>query len=395
MEIYSVTEALYYLKIKLDCDEHLSDLWMQGEVSGCSRTAGGHYFFTLKDGTGQLPCVLFRASAMRQMHLPKDGSNFIMHGRMDVYESNGKLQFYVDQIQPDGVGRLHLEFEALKQRLEAEGLFAAERKRPLPARPKIIGIVTSPTAAAFQDILNVLGRRYPLAQLILSPTQVQGDAAPPQIVRAIAALNQLTEIDVIIVARGGGSLEDLWAFNDERVARAVFASRIPVVTGVGHEIDYTIVDYVADLRAPTPSAAAELVAPHLDELREEVRNLADRVYIALQNKLDEDRNELDSVNRRLILSSPVARIAAIRRRLQEVKERNSMHLHHSLELRQARVSALSSRLKVLNPNQILERGYAIVSRTADGRVITNTQEIAPGEALQVRVKDGTFGVKAV
>ncbi len=395
MEIYSVTEALYYLKVKLDCDEHLSDLWMQGEVSGCSRTAGGHYFFTLKDGTGQMSSVLFKASAMRQTHLPHDGSNYIMHGRMDVYETNGRLQFYVDQIQPDGIGRLHLEFEALKQRLEAEGLFAVERKRPLPVRPKVIGVVTSPTAAAFQDILNVLGRRFPLAQLILSPTQVQGEAAPPQIVLALAALNQLADVEVIIVARGGGSLEDLWAFNDERVARAIFASRIPVVTGVGHEVDYTIVDYVSDLRAPTPSAAAELVAPHLDELRDEVRSLTDRAYIALQNKLDEDRAELEGVNRRLILSSPVARIATIRRRLEEVKERNTMHLHHSLELRQARVGSVASRLKVLNPNQILERGYAIVSREADGRVITDVGEIKAGEKLQVRVKTGTFGVKTV
>ncbi|MDB5079033.1 MAG: exodeoxyribonuclease large subunit [Chloroflexi bacterium] len=395
MEIYSVTEALYYLKIKLDCDEHLSDLWMQGEVSGCSRTASGHYFFSLKDGTGQMSCVLFKPAAMRQAHLPRDGSNYIMHGRMDVYETNGRLQFYVDQIQPDGVGRLHLEFEALKQRLEAEGLFAVERKRPLPVRPRTIGIVTSPTAAAFQDILNVLGRRYPLAHLILSPTQVQGEAAPPQIVRALAALNQLAEVEVIIVARGGGSLEDLWAFNDERVARAIFASRIPVVTGVGHEVDYTIVDFVSDLRAPTPSAAAELVAPHLDELRDEVHSLADRVYIALQNKLDEERSGLESINRRLILSSPAARIAAIRRRMEELKERNSMHLNHSLELRQARVSSLASRLKVLNPNQILERGYAIVSREADGRVITDAGEIIAGETLQVRVKNGTFGVKTV
>jgi exodeoxyribonuclease VII large subunit len=390
MEIYSVTEALYYLKIKLDCDEHLSDLWMQGEVSGCSPTSSGHYFFTLKDGTGQMSCVLFRQSAIRQAHLPRNGTNYIMHGRLDVYEANGKLQFYVDQIQPAGVGRLHLEFEALKRRLEAEGLFAPERKRPLPARPKTIGIVTSPTAAAFQDILNVLGRRFPLAHLILSPTQVQGDTAPPQIVRAIAALNELENIDVIIVARGGGSLEDLWAFNDERVARAVFASRIPVVTGVGHEIDYTIVDYVADLRAPTPSAAAELVAPHLDELREEVRGLADRVYVALQNKLDEQKDALESVNRRLLLSSPVARIAAIRRRLSEVKERNRMYLDHSLELRQARVSALSSRLKVLNPNQILERGYSIVTRAQDGQVITDAGQVVAGENLQVRVKNGSF-----
>ena len=390
MEVYTVTEALYYLKIKIDCDDRLTDLWMEGEVSNCKRNPSGHYFFDLKDGTGRMACALFRGNAARLRHLPKDGSNFVMHGRMDVYEQQGKLQFYVDMVQPAGLGRLHLEYEALKQRLESEGLFAPERKRPLPARPRTIGIVTSPAAAAFQDILNVLGRRYPLAQLILAPTQVQGDTAPPGIVAALRALNERDDIDVIILARGGGSIEDLWCFNDERVARAVFASRVPIITGVGHEIDFTIVDYVADLRAPTPSAAAELVAPDLEELRDEVNTQSNRLYIALQNQLDQQRSDLSVVEQRLQVVSPQARFANYRQRLLDFNQDAKLYLRHSIELHQTRVSALASRLQVLNPQQILERGYAIVTRQADGSVISETSQINNGEPLQIRVKDGTF-----
>lgn len=394
MEIYSVTEALYYLKIKIECDDRLTDLWLEGEVSNCKRNPSGHYFFDLKDGTGRMACALFKGTALRQTHLPRDGSNFVMHGRIDVYEQQGKLQFYVDMVQPAGLGRLHLEYEALKQRLAEEGLFAPERKRPLPARPQAIGIVTSPGAAAYQDMLNVLGRRYPLAHLVLSPTLVQGDGAPPQIVMAIQALNRRSDIDVIIVARGGGSIEDLWAFNDERVARAVFASRVPVVTGVGHEVDFTIVDFVADLRAPTPSAAAELVSPDLIEMQSEVAEATDRLYIALQNSLDEHRSNLLEIERRLRLVSPTSRLSAYRQRLSDLAERRELNLRHSLELNRSRVNALSSRLKVMNPQQILERGYAIVSRDSDGSVISGVGQAKVGELLQVRVKDGTFSAIA-
>ena len=394
MEIYSVTEALYYLKIKIECDDRLTDLWLEGEVSNCKRNPSGHYFFDLKDGTGRMACALFKGTALRQTHLPRDGSNFVMHGRMDVYEQQGKLQFYVDMVQPAGLGRLHLEYEALKQRLAEEGLFAPERKRPLPARPQTIGIVTSPGAAAYQDMLNVLGRRYPLAHLVLSPTLVQGDGAPPQIVMAIQALNRRSDVDVIIVARGGGSIEDLWAFNDERVARAVFASRVPVVTGVGHEVDFTIVDFVADLRAPTPSAAAELVSPDLTEMQSEVAEAADRLYIALQNSLDEHRSNLFEIERRLRLVSPASRLAAYRQRLADLAERRELNLRHSFELNRSKVNALSSRLKVMNPQQILERGYAIVSRDADGAIVSGVGQTRAGELLQVRVKDGTFSAIA-
>ncbi len=394
MEIYSVTEALYYLKIKIECDDRLTDLWMEGEVSNCRQYASGHYFFELKDNTGRMSCALFKGNALKQVHLPRDGSNFVMHGRIDVYEQQGKLQFYVDTVQPAGLGRLHLEFEALKQRLAEEGLFAPERKRPLPARPKIIGIVTSPQAAAFGDIQNVLRRRYPLAELVLSPSLVQGELAAPQIVAALRLLNQHPKVEVIILARGGGSIEDLWCFNDERVARAVFASRVPVITGVGHEIDYTIVDFVADLRAPTPSAAAELVAPDISLLRDEVSFQSDRLYTSLQNNLDEHRANLANFERRLQLVSPANRLANFRQRLTDLNERTALHLRHSVELSRARVNSLSSRLAVLNPAQILERGYAIVSQPNGGPVISRIDQVKSGKKLEIRLKDGTFPVTA-
>jgi exodeoxyribonuclease VII large subunit len=392
MQIYSVSDALYYLKTMLDIDERLSDIWLQGEVSGMKRVASGHYYFRLKDGKGAIDCALFKNTASRLEYRPSDGESFKMRGYFSIYEDRGQLQFYVSEIQPNGVGRLSLEFEALKQRLEKEGLFSLERKRPLPERPRVIGVVTSATAAAFQDILNVLSRRYPLVEVVLSPTLVQGESAPPQIVSAIQALNRRNDIDVIIVARGGGSLEELWCFNDERVARAVFASRIPIITGVGHEIDFTIVDFVADMRAPTPSAAAEIVTPNIEDLRAGVRNLQDELYSLMENRLDEKRNELNEMKRCLKQASPAGDLPTYRQRLDDLTGRANRSLSHRLELQRSRVSALSGRLKVLDPNQILERGYAIVTQ-ANGQVVTNIAQAQPGEKLDVRVSDGQFKVE--
>lgn len=391
MEIYTVAEILYYLKTMLEINERLNDTWVQGEVSNCKRYPSGHYYFDLKDESGQLRCVMFKNSALRQAYLPKDGSSFVMHGFFDLYE--GKLQFRVNEVLPGGLGRFHLEFEALKQKLEAEGLFAPERKRDLPAMPQIIGVVTSPQAAALQDILKVLGRRYPLAQVILSPTQVQGADAPGQIVTAIRALNSLPQVEVIIVARGGGSIEDLWAFNDEQVARAIFASRVPVVTGVGHETDTTIVDYVADLRAPTPSAAAELVtATSLTDLQANLAELTDRLYSSVQNLLDEKTADLDELQSRLSISAPTRKIPQKLEQIQRLRERSNMQLERSLERNRLKVNALASRLHTLNPQQILERGYAILTNETDGSILASATQIQPGESLQVRLKDGAFGV---
>jgi len=392
VEIYKVSEALYYLRTLLENNEVLNDVWLRGEVSGLKRVASGHNYFRLKDEAGAVDCALFRNTALKQAYLPRDGGSFLMRGYFSVYEDRGQLQFYVNQIMPDGAGRLALEFEALKQKLAAEGLFAEERKRPLPTRPKIIGVVTSASAAAFQDILNVLARRYPLAEVVLSPSLVQGENAPPQIVAAIQALNQRRDIEVMIVARGGGSAEELACFNDERVARAVFASRIPIVTGVGHEIDYTIVDYVADVRAPTPSAAAELVTPDITELRQAVIELQDRLYSTIEDVLDEKRSELAETQHRLKIASPVGRIPSLRQRIDEMTARTRRSLDYRFKLQKAEVNALANQLKVLDPRQILERGYAIVTQT-DGQVITKVGQVAPGQKLEVRVSDGKFSVE--
>lgn len=391
MEIYTISEILYYLKTMLEVDDRLSDTWLQGEVSNCKKYPSGHFYFDLKDEGGLLRCVMFKNSALRQKYLPQDGSTFVMHGFFDLYE--GKLQFRVNEVLPGGLGRFHLEFEALKQKLELEGLFAPERKRALPLMPRVIGVVTSPAAAAFQDILKVLSRRYPLAQVILSPTQVQGVEAPAQIVRAIQALNTLENVDVIIVARGGGSIEDLWSFNHEQVARAIFASRIPVITGVGHETDTTIVDYVADVRAPTPSAAAELVAAvSVADLSATLEALTDVLHASIQHLLDEKSMALEDNQRRLTFSSPANRISQNLQQVQRLRERCNLHLDRILERNQLQVKVFAARLQALHPQRILERGYAILTREQDGSIISDVQAAQPGENLQVRLKDGTFNV---
>ncbi len=390
MEIFTVSTIIEYMNVLLEINDHTSDLWLRGEVSNCSRSSAGHYYFRLKDEGGVVECALFRNSAVRLQTLPRDGMSFVMHGRMEIYPATGRLQFIVNEIFQDGQGKLSIEFEYLKKRLEEEGLFAIERKRPLPERPQVIGVVTSPQAAAFQDILNVLRRRYPLAQVVLSPTAVQGEAAPTQIVEAIRALNSLTEVEVIILARGGGSLEELWAFNDEKVARAVFASRQPVITGVGHETDYTIVDYVADLRAPTPSAAAEIVSPDINELRSQVEAFADNLYAQMQDWLDEQGYNLANLERRLLAASPAGTVAHHRREIDAMLARSQRELYHHLRFSHAELRAAEAQLKILNPAGILQRGYSIVSGAESGEVISDISQLANNEELEIRVSNGKF-----
>ncbi|MCE7938993.1 MAG: exodeoxyribonuclease VII large subunit, partial [Chloroflexi bacterium CFX6] len=284
MNAYSVTALSDHIKAILEDDPELGDVWVEGEVSNCRPAASGHWYFVLKDEGATLSCVIWKSSAAALSTLPADGQRFLMHGAVSVYGPAGRYQYYVDHCEPAGLGDLHQRFEALKARLAEEGLFDAARKRPLPAYPMRIGVVTSRQAAALRDICNVLARRWPAAEVRLAPTLVQGDAAPDQIVAALAAVAR-AGVEVVLLARGGGSLEDLWAFNDERVARAIAACPVPVVCGVGHEIDFTIADFVADVRAPTPSAAAEMVTPDARELRLAVddrrlrltRSVADRV----------------------------------------------------------------------------------------------------------------------
>ncbi|MEA3339598.1 MAG: exodeoxyribonuclease VII large subunit, partial [Chloroflexota bacterium] len=374
----------------IDDDPALSDLWAEGEISNFSRASSGHCYFTLKDAASQIGCVMWRSVARRQRYLPTGGDRVLAHGRVGVYEAGGRYQLYVDKIQPAGVGNLYLEFERLKARLESEGLFAPERKRPLPRFPRCIGVVTSPTAAALRDILNVLSRRYPLGAVLLSPTQVQGDAAPPQIVTALQALNERDDVDVIIVARGGGSLEDLWAFNDERVARAVAASRIPIICGVGHETDFSLADFAADARAPTPSAAAELVAPDRAELRAQAVGLAAALTMVLQGAIEERRWRLAEQARALKHLSPIVQLAQSRQRVDDLLGRAEAATRHNLTLCRERVGGLAGRLAGVSPLGTLERGYAIARRQETGAVVQSVAQVAAGDALAVRVADGEF-----
>ena len=393
-EPYTVSQLTGHIRRLIEGDPDLCDLWVEGEVSNFGRASSGHCYFTLKDAGSQISCVMWRNVADRQKHLPTNGDLALAHGRVGVYEAGGRYQLYVDKIQPAGVGDLYRQFELLKARLEAEGLFAPERKRPLPGFPRCIGVVTSPTAAALRDILNVLARRYPLAKVLLAPTQVQGAAAPPQIVAAIQALNARDDVDVIIVARGGGSLEDLWAFNDERVARAVAASRLPVVCGVGHETDFSLADFAADVRAPTPSAAAELVAPDRSELRAQVMGLSAALAATLQGAVEERRWRLVEQTRALKHLSPEAQLAQARQRVDDLLDRAEAATRYSLTLRRERLGGLVGRLAGVSPLGTLKRGYAIVRHRETGAVVHSVEQVAPGDALGIRIADGEFEATA-
>jgi len=392
-EPYTVSQLTGTIRRLIESEPELGDLWVEGEVSNFSRASSGHCYFTLKDAGSQISCVMWRKVARAQSYLPTGGDLVLAHGRVGVYEASGRYQLYVDQLQPAGVGDLYRQFELLKARLEAEGLFAPERKRPLPRFPRRIGVVTSPAAAALRDIINVLSRRYPLAEVLLAPTPVQGDAAPPQIVAAIEALNErkgADGVDVIIVARGGGSLEELWAFNDERVARAVAASRIPVLCGVGHETDFSLADFAADVRAPTPSAAAELVAPDRAELRAHVAGLAATQVAALQGNIEQRRWRLAEQMRALKHLSPAVQLAQARQRVDDLLARAEAAVRYNLVLRRERLGALTGRLAGVSPLGTLERGYAIVRHRETGAVVRLVAQVAQGDTLGIRVADGEF-----
>jgi exodeoxyribonuclease VII large subunit len=392
-QIWSISELTRYLRGLLARDDLLQDLWVQGEVSNVSRPSSGHLYFTLKDTACSLRCVMWKSAANRQMIPLREGDAVEVHGNVDIYEAGGQYQLYVDLIRPIGEGALYQEFLRLKDRLLAEGLFDPERKRGIPPWPRTIGVVTSPTGAALRDILNTLRRRYPIVRVVIAPTPVQGIEAPPGIVAALDLINRLTQPDVILLGRGGGSIEDLWAFNDERVARAIAASQAPVITGIGHETDFTIADFASDLRAPTPTASAELATPdRLDVLAslEELKQRADR---ACSSFLSNQRLRLQHITQRLGLVSPISRVLSDRQRLDERVYRMKLHLEHRLRLSRSQLSGLRNRLESLNPEAVLNRGYAIVSHL-DGEVVRCTSQVEPGDQLAVRVTDGTFLVKA-
>jgi exodeoxyribonuclease VII large subunit len=387
--LWTVADLTRYVRQLLEGDYRLQDVWVAGELSNLSRPGSGHLYFTLKDGEASLRCVMWRTEALRQRFSPREGDAVEVHGRVSVYEAGGQYQLYADAVRLAGEGAAYQEFLRLKARLEAEGLFDEARKRPLSPLPARIGVVTSRAGAALQDVLQVLRRRYPLAEVVLAPTPVQGAEAPAGIIAALELLNRVHP-DVILLVRGGGSIEDLAAFNDEAVARAVAASAAPVVSGVGHETDFTIVDFVADRRAPTPSAAAEVATPDGAELRLAVDQAARSLTSSLMRRLSQARAELRSRQGALRMASPRAQMANARQRVDDLTRRALAAVRSGTALRRAAVQGLIQTLRAVGPEAVLARGFAIVQLSPSGTVVRSTQQVKSGGRLTVRVHDGSF-----
>lgn len=391
MPVYSVLQVTTYVKEVLEREDLLQDLWVRGEVANLARPASGHSYFSLRDVESSLRCVMFRAA--HGADRLANGEAVIAHGRVSVYQVRGELQMIVDLVQPEGMGELQLRLEQLKLKLETEGLFEPSRKRPLPAFPRRIGVVTSPTGAVWSDIQTVIARRYPLVELLLAPAAVQGDSAAPSIVEAFQALNGVPDLDVAILARGGGSLEDLWPFNEESVARAVYASRAPVVSAVGHETDVTISDLVADRRAPTPSAAAEMVVP-------DRQDLAAKLIVAEQALLSSVRGHralkaqlLAARRDRLLKLRPD--LDSQRMHVDDLLQQAAASLSHALALHGERVVGLSHRLSSLSPLDTLRRGYAVVQRREDGAVVSDSAHVEAGDDVDVTLTRGGFAATVI
>lgn len=393
MRIVTVGEIVRYLKDLLEEDYNLQDIWVRGELTNLSVSQAGHRYFSIKDESAQVRCVLFRGSASGVPEL-RNGMEIFAHGRLSLYEQRGDFQFYVDAVEDAGIGVLHRRFEALKARLEAEGLFADERKRPLPPCPAVVGVVTSPSAAALRDILRTLRNRCPLVRVVFAPALVQGDSAAEQIAAAIDALNAHGEADVLIVARGGGSLEELWAFNEEAVARAIARSAIPVVSGVGHETDYTIADFVADYRASTPTAAASAAVPDAAAWRETIAELRERLDYVIAARLVGERERLRASRHQLERASPDRRVRDARQHVDEAADALALRMQHLLALRREQLQGQALRLHALSPLLTLSRGFAVVRRASDGAIVSSVAQVSAGHALSIRVADGSFAAIA-
>ncbi|MEC0230917.1 exodeoxyribonuclease VII large subunit [Paenibacillus alba] len=433
-KILSVKELNRYIKLLLEGDSRLQDVWVRGEISNFTHHSSGHMYFTIKDAEGRLKSIMFASHNQKLGFIPKEGTKVIARGNISVYERDGAYQFYVTAMQPDGIGSLYLAFEQLKKKLEGEGLFAAERKKPIPRFPRAIGVITSPTGAAIRDVIITLQRRFPSVQILLYPVLVQGAQAGPSIVKAIEAMNRLGEADVLIVGRGGGSLEELWAFNEEIVARAISASAIPVISAVGHETDFTIADFVADLRAPTPTAAAELAVPNHLELKQQLAQQSQRLHYGLLQQLRRKQERLERAKRspfltnprRQLLMQPAERLDRLaeqlgyrmRQRVSKLAERH-MKLERSLSSFNPTEQAVSAKrrldtagrqmstamqtllrtkkqewqssvrhLDALSPLKVMQRGYSLTYDDQDQQLIRSVSQVKVGDTVRIRLKDG-------
>lgn len=388
MKVITISQLNRYVKSLLEGDRNIAAVMIGGEISNfTNHYKSGHLYMSLKDDNALVRAVMFRGAASKLTFTPENGMKVIVKARVSLYEKDGSYQLYIDAMQPDGVGALQIAYEQLKKKLAAEGLFDEAHKRPLKRYPRTVAVVTSPTGAAVRDILNVLGRRYPLARVLFAPVLVQGDGAPPQIVDALARVNAIPDVDVIIVGRGGGSLEELWAFNDERVARAVYTSRVPVISAVGHETDFTICDFTADLRAPTPSAAAELAVPDTAALQHRLSALSEHSEQLLQMALARENHRLKLLAEKRCLRSPLFYVEERQMRLDMLTQGLASAAALQTQRAGRRLAADAAKLDALSPLKVLGRGYAIPYK--EGAVVTSVKDVAAGDQLYMRLCDGT------
>jgi exodeoxyribonuclease VII large subunit len=388
--ILTVIEINRYLKVLFESDEILRDVWISGEISNLAQPSSGHIYFTLKDASAALKCVIWKGSALKLRMNLLPGMAVEAHGAVGVYERDGQYQLYVDAIRFAGEGALYQEFLRIKAKLEAEGLFDESRKRSIPEQPNVIGVITSRTGAALQDILNTLKARFPMVRVVLAPAAVQGEQAPAEIVTAIETLNRVIHPDVIILARGGGSLEDLMAFNDESVVRAISSSQAPLICGVGHETDFTLADFAADWRAPTPTGAAVKAVPDMVDYEKRLSVLTENLYVLMQAMVEDRRVNLLEYENLLARSSPRMQIHNNMQTLDGLSVRLSRSMEQYLRLKKTQDVNLEKRLFSLNPQSILDRGFALVS-DMEGGIIGSVRLVSSGKNIRVRVSDGVFG----
>ena len=387
--VFTVSEINQYIKQLVDGEPALSSVLIRGEISNYKVYPSGHHYFTLKDGQSALRCVLFAGSARYLRFRPENGMQVIADGRISVYPRDGAYQLYCNRLVSDGVGDLHIAFEQLKQKLYAEGLFAPEHKKPLPAYPRRIAVVTSPAGAAVHDMIRILRRRYPLSKVLLLPVRVQGVEAPPEIASAIRFANRWDLADVLIVGRGGGSIEDLWPFNEELVARAIYASRIPVISAVGHEPDVTISDLVADRRASTPSNAAEIAVPDQAELRRKLQTLSGRMVKSQQHKIDVYDRRLRELQRKRVLTDPMAFLQDRGMQLDYVQEKLVSAMERVIDQNTRRFTHAAASLDAMSPLRVLHRGYCVAQK-ADKTVLRSAAQAQPGEKISLRLAEGSL-----
>jgi exodeoxyribonuclease VII large subunit len=433
--VLSIKDLNRYIRMKLDSDSLLSDVWIRGEISNFTHHSSGHMYFTLKDESSRIKAIMFGSYNQKLPFIPKEGARVLARGNVTVYERDGQYQFYATHMQPDGIGSLYLAYEQLKQKLESEGLFASDHKQTIPAFPRSIGVITSPTGAAVRDIMITLQRRYPQANITLYPVLVQGKDAASSVVKAIGVMNRLAEVDVIIVGRGGGSLEELWAFNEEIVARAIYHSEIPIISAVGHETDFTIADFVADLRAATPTAAAELAVPNMADVKAKLQQIERQLRQSLRQRLSYYRERLGALQRSPVLVhprrtllqhterldklqqqltravwsgvklsneqksrvhqsllrfNPKDQVAAVKKQREKNEHQLQMAMQSILKMNKNQLGTAIKQLDALSPLKVMSRGYSLVYDEQEQHLIKSISEVQLGDLVKIRVNDGQF-----